>query len=116
MNLRAPFENDPFAMVAMAFEQLYPGLDYEAHWEPEIRPSEDGCEVYGLTDFGADGVVRIFITPHIPVNDAVEVFAHELAHVAAGIEHEHDALWGDIFDAIFDAYNRLGDEMFGEQE
>lgn len=116
MNLKVPFENDPFAMVALAFERLYPGIDYEAHWEPEIRPAEDGGEVYGLTDFGADGVNRIFITPHISVSDAVEIFAHELAHVAVGIEHEHDEVWETVFDEIFDAYNQIGEEMFGEQE
>ena len=45
----------------------------------------------------------------------VETLAHELAHVAVGVEHEHDAVWEEAFDKIFAEYNRLGEEMFGER-
>ena len=49
--------------------------------------------------------------------DAVEVLAHELAHVAVGIEHDHDEVWQEAFDKIFEEYNRIGNQMFpnGEQ-
>lgn len=110
------FRNDPFLMVAEAFKNLYPDKEYEAYLEPYIRLEENGHTVYGLTDFGDDGVVTVFVTPHITVNDAIEIFAHELAHVAVGPEHEHDEVWMAAFDGIFVEYTRIGDELFGMQE
>lgn len=109
----SPFVNDPFAMVAKAFRNLYPDKKYTAYWEPGIYADEP-CEKkpYGLTDFGADGTVFVFVDPKISVSDAVEIFAHELAHVAVGVEHDHDDVWEAAFKAIFDEYNRIGTEMF----
>lgn len=34
--------------------------------------------------------------------------AHELAHVAVGVEHDHDEVWQEAFDKIFEEYNRIG--------
>ena len=77
----------------------------------------DGKPVYGLTDFADDGSVAVFVKPSLEVADAVEVLAHELAHVAVGIEHDHDEVWQEAFDKIFEEYNRIGNQMFpnGEQ-
>lgn len=114
-DMKTPFENDPFAMVHQAFQNLYPGKECRAFWEPDIRPQEDGDEVYGLTDFGDDGTIMVFVTPNMKVTDAVEILAHELAHVAVGADHDHDEVWGSAFDAIFQEYNRIGDEMYGKE-
>ena len=113
-DMKTPFENDPFAMVYQAFQNLYPGKECRIFWEPEIRP-EDGETAYGLTDFGDDGTVTVFVTPDMTVLDAVEILSHELAHVAVGADHEHDEVWEDAFDAIFKEYNRIGDEMFDKE-
>ena len=113
-DMKTPFENDPFAMVYQAFQNLYPGKECRIFWEPEIRP-EDGDKAYGLTDFGADGTVMVFVTPDMKVLDAVEILSHELAHVAVGADHEHDEVWEAAFDAIFKEYNRIGDEMFDKE-
>lgn len=110
--LVTPFQNDPFAMVWWAFKKLYPDKDCEVYWEPQIRDSEDGKPAYGMTDFADDGSVAVFVKPSLEVGDAVEVLAHELAHVAVGIEHDHDEVWEKAFDKIFDEYNRIGDKMF----
>lgn len=77
----------------------------------------DGKPVYGLTDFADDGSVAVFVKPSLEVADAVEILAHELAHVAVGIEHDHDEVWQEAFDKIFEEYNRIGNQMFpnGEQ-
>lgn len=53
--------------------------------------------------------------PSLEVNNAVEIFAHELAHVAVGVDHEHDDAWEDAFEAIFQEYNRIGHALFAEQ-
>ena len=112
----SPFENDPFALVHMAFENLFPGKVYKAYWEPEIRESESGDECYGLTDWQSDGTVYVFVKAGLKAFDAIEIFAHELAHVAVGIEHDHDEVWQKAFDDIFDEYIRLGKELFGGDE
>lgn len=115
--LIAPFQNDMFAMVWGAFKNLYPDKDCEIYWEPQIRDEEDGKPVYGLTDFVDDGSVAVFVKPSLEVANAVEILAHELAHVAVGVEHDHDEVWQEAFDKIFEEYNRIGSQMFpnGEQ-
>lgn len=77
----------------------------------------DGKPVCGLVDFADDGSVAVFVKPSLEVSDAVEILAHELAHVAVGVEHDHDEVWQEAFDKIFEEYNRIGDQMFpaGEQ-
>lgn len=112
----APFQNDPFAMVWAAFKKLYPDKDCEIYWEPQIRDEEDVKPVYGLTDFADDGSVAVFVKPNLEVADAAEVLAHELAHVAVGIEHNHDEVWQEAFDKIFDEYNRIGSGLFTDSE
>jgi hypothetical protein len=114
--MKTPFKNDIFALIWQAFKNLYHDKECECFWEPNIRDEEDGTEVLGLTDFGEDGSVSVFVKPDLKVADAAEILAHELAHVAVGIEHEHDEEWEKAFDDIFDEYNKIGDELFGFRE
>lgn len=111
-----PFVNDPFALVWQAFKNLYPDKKCEVNWYPDLPPADDGSPAYGMTDFGVDGTIRVFVDATMNVNDAVEILAHELAHVAVGIDSEHGAVWEAAFDAIFQEYGRIGNEMFGETE
>lgn len=110
----SPFSNDPFAMVTQAYKNLY-GKPFLAYYD---QHKDDACdnEEYGFTTFqdGETPVITIF-ADH-PVNVCVETLAHELAHVAVGVEHEHDAVWEEAFDKIFAEYNRLGEEMFGKRD
>lgn len=112
--MRSYISNDPFAMVAMAFEQLYPDKQYEAYFEPDIRNNADGEKCVGLTDFPEDGVglPAVFVDTELSITNATEIFAHELAHVAVGVGHEHDEVWDAAFSAIFAKYNEIGEEMF----
>ena len=110
--MKTPFENDIFAMIWEAFKNLYPEKDCKCCWDTEIRDDEEGTECFGLTDFAEDGSVCIFIKPTLPVCDCAEIFAHELAHVAVGVEHDHNVEWEKAFDKIFEEYNRIGNEMF----
>lgn len=114
--LIAPFQNDMFAMVWGAFKKLYPDKGCEIYWEPRIRGKEDGKPVDGLTEFAGDGSVAVFVKPSLEVADAVEVLAHELAHVAVGVEHDHDEVWQEAFDKIFEEYNLIGSQMFPDGE
>ena len=117
--MKTPFKNDPFAMILQAFQNLYPEKKCECIWESdllELRQEKEGAPVYGLCNFGEDGTVTVFVSPKIGVLDAAEVFAHELAHVAVGEDHAHDAEWEKAYEAIYEEYDRIGEEMFGGAE
>lgn len=116
--LRTPFENDPFALVWRAFKNLYPERDCTCYWDPELSNTEDGEPVYGATDYDAetDSFVVLVSSNTLTVKDSVEILAHELAHVAVGEGAGHGPLWEEAFEAIFQEYNRIGDEMFGVPE
>ena len=106
-----PFVNDMFALVFQAFKNLYPRKKCKCQWVPKIT-DENGRDVYGSTEYLVEE--RIFlveISATLSVMNAVEVLAHELAHVAAGPDAEHGKEWEDAFDAIFEEYERLGLEM-----
>lgn len=107
------FENSPFEMLDIAFKRLFPNVKYTAFFEPNIRDGENGEKVCGLTDFDDDGEITIFIDTDLSINDATEIFAHELAHAGVGVQHEHDEVWEKAFDDLFNEYNRIGEEMFG---
>lgn len=107
------FKNCPFQMLDICFKRLFPAVKYKAYFEPNIRDDEDGNEVCGLTDFGDDGEITIFVDVDLSINDAVEIFAHELAHAGVGADHEHDDVWAKAFDDLFDEYNKLGEEIWG---
>ena len=110
--METPFINDMFALVWKAFKNLYPDKDCKCQWVPELEKSEDGAEVFGVTTFTDDGEVFVDIVASLSVADAVEVFAHELAHVAVGEGEKHGKVWEEAFDKIFNEYNRIGDEEF----
>ena len=55
----------------------------------------------------------------ISVNNAVEILAHELAHVVAGFEEgkdDHGPEWEAAFESIKQEYGRIGDALFGKEE
>ena len=114
--MESPFENDIFALIWQAFKNLYPEKECRCLWEPNIRDAEDGMECWGVTDFGEDGTVMVFVKPTMHVTDAAEILAHELAHVAVGLGHDHDESWEQAFDDIFNEYNRIGDELYDKHD
>lgn len=109
----SPFSNDPFAMVCQAYKNLYnkPFVAFYDQHEDDNRKDE-----YGFTHFVDGEIPKIVVFAEYPVNICVETFAHELAHVAVGVGHEHDEVWEAAFDAIFKEYNRLGEELYGHEE
>lgn len=113
--LEHPFGNDPFAIVYKAFKNLYPEKECEIRWEAEIK-DENGVPAFGVTRFGHDGekpVVLVCVDPGLQVWDAIEVLAHELAHVAIYPDCEdHGDEWEETIDAIFNEYNRVSAELF----
>lgn len=56
--MASPFINDPTAIVARAFSELYPGVEYVAQYVPDLRDETNGT-AYGLTIFPDDGSTPI---------------------------------------------------------
>lgn len=108
------FKNDPLAMIWEAFKNLYPEKavekPIECYWYPGIT-DETGERVKGVTVF-SDDITTIYIEPQLQFSDAVEVFAHELAHIIAGIDADHGPEWKKHFTALADEYARIGAEKF----
>ena len=110
----SPFTNDPFSMVYKAFQNLYPGKECVIYWQPEEMKDDEGNGYVGMTHFADDGKITIEISVRMFIGDAVETLAHELAHVAVGAEEEHGEEWEKAFDSIHEEFDRIGNEMFGE--
>ena len=56
--MASPYMNDPSAIVARAFAELYPGIDYHAQFVPGLC-DESGNRAFGLTIFPDDGSAPI---------------------------------------------------------
>ncbi len=118
----SPFVNDPFGAIWVAFKNLYPEKNCACYWTPQKEDliGPDGSQAYGVTDFDKNtGEVTVLVgAVGLDVNQATEIFAHELAHVAVGEpapgEPEHGERWEAAFEAIFKEYNRMMSEIFGE--
>ena len=115
-SMESPFVNDGCALVFKAFKNLYPEKKCVCALDNNLYTA-DGTEVWGLTTDPQDGSeLVVMVSANQNVNCMIETLAHELAHVAVGVKHEHDEHWDAAFEAIFEEYNRLGDEMFQNKE
>ncbi len=68
--MASPYMNDPSAIVARAFAELYPGIEYVAQYVPDLRDETNGT-AYGLTIFPDDGSTPIVcISAEAPISAA----------------------------------------------
>lgn len=68
--MASPYMNDPSAIVARAFAELYPGIDYHAQFVPDLC-DESGNRAFGLTIFPDDGSTPIVcISAEAPISAA----------------------------------------------
>ena len=105
--MASPYMNDPSAIVARAFAELYPGIDYHAQFVPDLC-DESGNRAFGLTIFPDDGSTPIVcISAEAPISAAPELLAHELAHVATPEDRDHGEAWQTANRAIGDKYDEL---------
>lgn len=112
---RHPFENDPFGVIWEAFRNLWPDAVCTVGWDGSIR-DENGEPVAGVTVFEDGAAPHVAVNPSLEVWDATEVLAHELAHVAVGIDEQHGEKWRAAFDAIHAEYDRLVQEEHSDGE
>ena len=107
----SPFMNDPSAIVARSFAELYPGVDYCAQLVPNLA-DKNGNPAYGLTIFPEDGSTPIVcISAEAPISAEPELLAHELAHVAAGEDAGHGPEWKAAEEAIANKYDEILEAM-----
>lgn len=100
------FVNDPFEMIADIYNDLFSDKYYVAQYgyaEGEVKEMDAKGETF-FPDDGGTPVITLFV--NVPMEHLPEIFAHELAHVAVGIEHEHDEVWEKAFDDINKEYIR----------
>lgn len=76
--MASPYMNDPSAIVARAFAELYPGIDYHAQFVPDLC-DESGNRAFGPTIFPDDGSAPIVcISAEAPISAAPELLEKEL--------------------------------------
>lgn len=109
--MASPFNNDPCSIVALAFANLYPEIEYTAQLVPNIK-DEEGGTAYGETVFPDDGSTpMVSISAEAPISAMSELLAHELAHLVVPFA-DHDEKWEAAEDSVLVEYNRLIEEMF----
>lgn len=114
--MASPYMNDPSAIVARAFAELYPGIDYHAQFVPDLR-DEAGNRAFGLTIFPDDGSTPIVcISAEAPISAAPELLAHELAHIATPEDRDHGEAWQTANRAIGDKYDELLNAMIPDDD
>lgn len=66
-----------------------PNGEYAAYFAPEVEDGSGGAAC-GVTTFPEDGSPPVVeVSGEIPIAAGVEIFAHELAHVATPEDREH---------------------------
>lgn len=112
--LRNPFVNDPLALVWLAFTNLYPDKECDCYF---ATLKDEGEETgYGLTTFFDDSRPAVYIDISLPIYNAAEILAHELAHIAVGADADHNEEWESAFEAINVEYDRLGELLYGGKD
>lgn len=109
--MRNPFKNDPFAILWEAFKNLYPSKECVC-WFDVIDDPNDKDGHYGWTQWNDDGTIEVAVDIGLRLSDAVEILAHELAHVAVGSDAEHGEKWEEAFEAIHAEYDKIGNDLF----
>lgn len=90
--------HNPISDLIAAAQTAFPDLDCVVYFG-EIE------EGHGVTVWPDDGGrVQVAVSSALALEDALEVPAHELAHVAAGEAAGHGTEWEAAFSAIHDAY------------
>jgi hypothetical protein len=106
------FINNPFNTLLEIMEENYPNAECDIYIGESMT---DGIETFGCTLFPEEiGYNWTVVEIHhsLSLTDAVEILAHELAHVVAGVDAEHNEEWESVFDHIHKEFQRKLDEQF----
>jgi Zn-dependent peptidase ImmA (M78 family) len=105
---------NPFDLVIQATNNLYPNTKCVIQFNPEMSMSE---KEYGVTIFPEDNSIPIIeVNANLSVSNAVEILAHEISHVVAGKEADHNDKWEQIFDAINVEVENIANKIIEEED
>ena len=104
---------NPFQVILDVFNEQYPGFDCQVNFVSNLYDKEGA---YGVAEMLDDGGWIVAIDVETPIDGAIEVLAHELAHVAAGPSDNHGKKWNRIFTKINDGFNIKSCEMIALME
>ena len=91
--------NDPFETLIEVVTEIHGEID------AIVQFGQIDGEHIGETCFPDDGSTPVItISVEIPYHATIETFAHELAHVLAGVEAEHGKEWEQAFSNIHEAF------------
>lgn len=105
------FINDPFDIVTEIISENYPFTECDIYIGQSMT---DGKETFGCTLFPEDKSQKPLVEIHYSLSmpDAVEVLVHELAHVIAGEEAEHNEVWEMAFSILHEKFQAKVEERF----
>jgi hypothetical protein len=107
MSDHAYFEIDPFSIIFDIVRGAYGETPAICQWSEDLLVEGDGP--VGQTELPETPRLTpvVTISANLPVKDAVEILAHELAHVVVwqhyddkGNTHEDGSQWSIVFDII----------------
>jgi len=98
---------DPMSILLNAFSNLFGEYNVVIQYNPKIK-RRFFRGYWGETFFPDDGGIPIIsLSTHLKIEHTIEILAHELAHVAAGINAGHDIVWEDCFNRLHLEHNRI---------
>lgn len=107
--MAARFNFNPFDILFEVFAEKWP--DREAVIDLCVEIEGEGMQgCHGCTDFDSSPP-RIGVSGEVPLRHAAEIVAHELAHVAAGIDEGHGPGWEAAFEALHEGYTMRVEEI-----
>ncbi|SHJ74892.1 M78 family metallopeptidase domain-containing protein [Tepidibacter formicigenes] len=91
--------NNPFEDIVKIMNDIDPNINADIQFNPSLKGKDFGeC---GMVTFPADDSTPLIdISTNIPFEAMIEVLAHELAHIIAGEESEHNTEWNKAFQKI----------------
>ena len=103
-------------MVLQAVYELYPGFDVSISFLPEEEFAKyvKDSTAYGVTLFEVNLPPLILVNAMTPAMHCVEIIAHEVAHVVAGLRAGHGKKWWKEFENIYEKYCELHSKVCEE--
>lgn len=93
---------NPFDFIIKAAEKIKPDIKCFIQFDPTLP-----CPPFGETCFCDNGDIIVSVGTKLKIEDALEILAHELAHVIVGQFHNHDEKWENVFEQIRKNYEEI---------
>lgn len=107
--MKPKFIDNPFDLLLDAFNALYPDKYAEIYWtDKETLQADSGQKgALGITNYADEDrpTTDILICADQTMVEAMDVLAHELAHVAVGFDAAHGEEFQSAYKAIFEKYD-----------